>query len=331
MEEGLVVLRQLVVHDEFHVGHVQAAGRNVGGHQDVEAPLAEAAERLLALPLRNVAVQGLALQRLAQRRIDFVRLALGLREHNGFGTAAVHCQQIHEDRLACGGGHVDGQHLEGVRNLHAVVANEINGDGVGEVVASKLRHPRGHGGREQVVGAIRGHLGVEHLHVLLEADAEHLVRLVEDGELHFGQVQRAALHQVDHATRGAHHNVHPALEIALVVHDGHTAIAAQLPQRGAGGCDLPLDLLCQLARGGEDDALGQPAGALTVRSLLEQFLDHRKGERQRLARASARAADYVAPLHGGLQHARLDGEEVFDPARPQGGFRGLAQAEVLDR
>jgi hypothetical protein len=65
-------------------------------------------------------------------------------------------------------------------------------------------------------------------------------------------------------------------------------------------------------------------------SYLEQFLDHRKGERQRLTRASARAADYVAPLHGGLQHARLDGEEVFDPARPQGGFRGFAQAEVFD-
>eukprot|EP00959_Pyramimonas_sp_CCMP1952_P259581 5427523-Pyramimonas_sp.AAC.1 len=87
-----------------------------------------------------------------------------------------------------------------------------------------------------------GHLGVEHLDVLVKANGEHLVRLVEDGELHLAKVQVPALHQVDHAPGGAHHNVHPAAQLAAVVHNGHAAVAAEQPQGGGRLSDLALHL-----------------------------------------------------------------------------------------
>ncbi len=68
-------------------------------------------------------------------------------------------------------------------------------------------------------------------------------------------------------------------------------------------------------------------GAL-LRKHLEQVLDDGQRERERLARAGARAADEVAPCARGLEHVLLDGEQSADVARLQRSHRLLAQAHV---
>ena len=79
-----------------------------------------------------------------------------------------------------------------------------------------------------------------------------------------------------------------------------------------GTLDLLLHLPGELARGGEDDAAGAAAAIPVTRR--EEGLNHGEGERQRLARARARAANDVAAVERGREHLLLDGEEVTDPA-----------------
>lgn len=56
---ALGVLRQRVVDDVGQIAHVDAARRHVGGDEDIDRAVAELAEYLFALGLRDVAVQHL--------------------------------------------------------------------------------------------------------------------------------------------------------------------------------------------------------------------------------------------------------------------------------
>src|SRR5699024_10287858 len=58
VQVGLLVLGALVVDDVGDRLDVDAAGRDVGGHQDVDLAGPEGAQRLLPGPLAQVAVQG---------------------------------------------------------------------------------------------------------------------------------------------------------------------------------------------------------------------------------------------------------------------------------
>ena len=65
------------------------------------------------------------------------------------------------------------------------------------------------------------------LHILLKAEAEHHVRLVQNDELDHAQVQCAAVHQIHHASGRAHRHVHAAAQLPDLRPDVRACAGAQ--------------------------------------------------------------------------------------------------------
>ena len=88
VDVGLLVFRALVVDDVRDVGDVDAAGRDVGGHQHVDLAGPERAQRLLAGALAEVAVHGGGGEpALGEVVGDPLRGALGAGEDHGQAAA----------------------------------------------------------------------------------------------------------------------------------------------------------------------------------------------------------------------------------------------------
>ena len=185
-------------------------------------------------------------------------------------------------------------------------------------VGARERDDRGrHGGREQHRLPGLGGLLEQPLHVGQEAEVEHLVGLVEDERLHVGDVERAAVHQVDEAARRTDHDVDAGgegVELRLVGHaavDGEHADAAVL----AGHRQVLADLERELAGRGHDQRL-RLAGRdqLVVVGVVrgDAALDHGDPEGEGLAGAGAGLADQVGAHQGDREGHLLDGERVDD-------------------
>ena len=160
------------------VVHVDAAGDHVGRDEHADLAVLEAVERLLALALRAVAVDGLAADAgLVERAREALRPAPRAREHQralGVVVAEVLDQQV--DLLLV----VDGQDalLDVVDRLGA--AAELDEDRLVQRVVDDAEHGLAHRrGEEQVLALCRD--GVDDaLHVRPEAHVEHAVGLVQD-------------------------------------------------------------------------------------------------------------------------------------------------------
>ena len=85
-------------------------------------------------------------------------------------------------------------------------------DGVVQVLLGDLANGRRHRRREQRDLLVLRGVGENPLDVLLEAHLQHLVGLVENQVVEFGEVERALLEVVDHATRRAHDDVGAAAQ-----------------------------------------------------------------------------------------------------------------------
>ena len=198
---GLVVLGAGVVDDVGDAGDVDAAGGDVGGDQHLQLVLAEPGQRLLARDLRHVAVQGVGLEAALLEVVgDPLGLPLGAGEDDHL--AGVLGLQDPPDHLGLVEvvGEVDelrgrGHHRGVVRRLGADVHR------VPHVPAGQGDDRRGHGRREQHRLPGLGGLGEQLLDVGQEAEVEHLVGLVEHDRVHVGQVERAAVGEVDEPAR----------------------------------------------------------------------------------------------------------------------------------
>ena len=315
----------VVVDDVGDVLDVEAAGRHVGRDEDVQGALAEAPHDLVALLLREAAVEGRRITAASAQGLGkIVHLAARPGEDERGGAVlevqdAAQCGELvgapddvghlsHAGGLALGrplGLDPDARRLAEVRLGHA-------GDGPGD-----------RGGEERRL-AVQGQGRQDLLEVVGEAHVEHLVRLVEDHHLHLVEADRAAVEVVHAAPGRGHHHVHAARQAVelggdrLAAVDGHHAHAQLAAVLVHGLGHLHRELASR-----REDQRRRPAGtgplardAATVRGAAglairiqaqRETLEHRERECRGLAGARGRLGEEVLPLEQGRDRGELDG------------------------
>ena len=173
-----------------------------------------------------------------------------------------------------------------------------------------------HGRREQHrLPGLGGHRE-DPLDVGQEAQVEHLVGLVEDQRVHVGDVQCAAVAQVDQAAgradddvdaRGQRVELGVVADAAVDRQDAQAAVLARQVQ-------VVGDLERELAGGDDDERLRLALGQVGVVGVLggDAALEHRDAEREGLAGAGAGLADQVGAHQGDREGHLLDGERGGD-------------------
>ena len=169
-----------------------------------------------------------------------------------------------------------------------------------------------HGGREQHRLAGLGRHRQEPLDVGQEAEVEHLVGLVEDQRVHVGEVERAAVGQVDEPAGRADDDVDAGLErvelavVADAAVDGEHAQAAVL----AGQVEVAGDLERELAGRGDDQRLRLALRHLGVVGSLGATLRCSTGmPKARVLPVPVRAWPIRSvPMQGDREGHLLDGE-----------------------
>ena len=170
------VERDIEVEYRRHILDIQAPGRHVGAHQQVNLAFFEGIKRLEALVLAFVAMQGGGVEALALQRAGQAGAAkLAVDKHKGLlecaalddlvqRVALVVVAQAVEMLLHSGGG--------GIR------AGHLDGDGALQVAAGQAFDLGRKGGREQQCGALFGQVAQDALQVGQKTDVEHAVGLV---------------------------------------------------------------------------------------------------------------------------------------------------------
>ena len=290
VDVGLGVGGDVVVDDVADPLDVEAAGRDVGGDEDVELAGLELVDGALALHLRDVTVdrhRGVAAG--AQLLGQGLGLVLGADEDD-HAFEVLHLEDAREgvDLLRVGHDQV----ALGDRGDRRRLALDGDLDRVLEVLLRDPADLRRHGRREQRDVLAVGGVGEDRLDVLGEAHLQHLVGLVEDEEAQLAQVERALLEVVHDAARRADDDVHATTQrgqlhaVALAAVDRQHAHALHV-----GGVLLEglRDLERELTGRGQDECLRRLLREVELRQ-------DRQGERGRLAGAGLGETDDVAPL-----------------------------------
>jgi hypothetical protein len=155
---------------------------------------------------------------------------------------------------------------------------------------------------------------------------QHLVRFVQYQQGEARELQGAAVHVIDDASRRAHHHMHAAAQriqlrlITLAAVDGQDVKSLQMRR---------ITLKCfshlqgEFAGGNQHQYLGLAAGEIDARQ-------RRQGECGRLSRAGLRLAEHIC---AGQQHRNrrgLDGRRRFIPDVLERSQYRLAQGQIRE-
>ena len=326
--------RHVKVHDVAHVADVDAASENVGCHQHVDGAVAEGRERALALGLATVAVNRGGLDALTlQTTAAAVGAVLGAHKDDG-ALRALLLEELGQQVILGLDGHREHKLINGIgsrrggRDLHASrIAHQVGNLAHGLLVEC---------GREQQRLALGRRLAHNTANGGQKAHVEHAVGLVEHQHLDLVQVASALLNQIDQTARRGDQDVAAVLEgrglglVAHAAHDGHGDMAGDVGNLAG---DL-VDLLCELARGGDDEHHRATTVALgllgTATAVAAAALAHRLGR-----------SDVLQVVHGRQQKgSRLAGAGLsggkqvaaFEHHRNRTGLHGRRRrvAQVLD-
>ena len=300
----LLVGRRVEVDHVGDVLQVEAAGRHVGGHEHVVRTRGEPAERPLSLRLRHAAVQGPNPEPLAlEVPGEPVGPSLGSDEDQS--QPALGCELAHQRGGLARVLHCD-EAMHGVDDHRRFVDDLVKDGPVGE--------PSGQAADLAVEGRREQHrlpLRTEHLedpgHVGEESHVEHPVGLVQDADADPIQAKKLAGREIEESAGGRDQDVGPASALGL-----RSDPDAAVDRRHLEVTDVRDDpeLLRDLA--GEFPRRDQDQGHRTPVVRCDP-LDDRRGEREGLARARARASEDVAPRHRVGHDERLDREWLLDP------------------
>ena len=326
--------RHVKVHDVAHIADVDAAGKHVGRHQHVDGAITEGRKGTLALGLAAVAVNRGGLDSLTlQTTAAAVGAMLGAHKDDG-ALRALLLEELGQQVILGLDGHREHKLVDGVGgrrgrcDLHASrVAHQV-----GDLAHSLLVKC----GREQQRLALGRRLAHNAADGGQKAHVEHAVGLVEHQHLDLVQVAGALLDQIDQTARRGDQDVAAVLEgsglrlVAHAAHDGHGDMTGDV---GDLARDL-VDLLGELARGGDDEHHGAAAVALGLFSaataVAAAALAHRLGR-----------SDVLQAVHGRQQKgSRLAGAGLsggkqvaaFEHHRNRTGLHGRRRrvAQVLD-
>ncbi len=309
---------------------VQAAGSDIGGHQNAHLVGLEVGQGLGARVLALVAVnrgsrQAVLLQVLGQA----VGAVLGTGEDQHLFPGALGDQVGEQGALVTGG---DAEHAlfdaldGGVRrgDLDALrIVQELAGE-VGDVL--------GEGGREQQVLALGRQLGQDLLDVMDEAHVEHAVGFVEDEDFHVRQVDGLLVGQIEQATGAGDQHVEALGDgLDLRVHadaaEDHRAF-----QRQVAGVDL--EAVVNL--GGEFAGRCQYQHARLLRAVAmftirvttrKQQFEYRQGETACLAGTGLGGDHQVTALQHGGNGPLLHGSRLGVTGGLDGTGQSLGETE----
>ena len=254
--------RHVKVHDVAHVANVDAAGENVGCHQHVDGAVAEGRKRALALGLAAVTVNRGGFDALAlQTTAAAVGAVLGAHKDDG-ALRALLLEKLGQQVVLGLDGHREYKLVDGVGgrrggcDLHAGrITHQVGDLAHGLLVEGRREQQRLALGRRLAHDAADGGQ---------KAHVEHAVGLVEHQHLDLVQVAGTLLDQVDQTTRRGDQDIAAVLKrrglrlVAHATHDGHGNMAGDI---GDLARDL-VDLLRELARGGDDEHHGAATVAL---------------------------------------------------------------------
>ncbi len=307
-----MVAGRVDVDDEIEVVDVDAAGGDVGGHQDGDMAGLELGQGAGALGLGLATVQGRGADTAVQQMLgEVVHGVLGVQEHDrptfaggdlgggGVLVGAVDVQHVvlhRRDRAR--------RRIDGVDHRVRQVAPDQEVDVA--VQSGREEHPLPLGPNlvEQ-----RGDLGHE-------AHVGHLVGLVQHSDADLVQPAVAALDEVLEPSRRGDDHLDPAAQCAGLAADRHSADDGgqpQLERPGVGGEGVG-DLLGQFP-GRDQDQCQRLAGLGALPGGTGQ---QGQTEGQRLARSGATAAENIAPGQRVRQRGGLDGERGGHAFRAEG-------------
>ncbi len=298
---------QVVVHHLHHVGDVQPARGHVRRHQHGTPACLERAEGVLPLPLGLIPVDGTRREALlAEHVLHVIAVPLGLDEYEDQSLLYRH-QEAHQMMQLVLLLHV----LDRLRHVLAGAAHPSHREE--DVVPHEVpREPLDvRGKRRAEHHRLADPLPVGHPLLLdypanlrLKTHVEHPVRLVEHEELDILHGEAPALDEVHQAAGGGHQQIAAALDLAQLIPDVGTAVDddggdARAVEELLG---LVLDLARQLARGGQDQALGvgppPPDAALGLAAAVAEHRDDDREEEARGLPAAGLGARHEIPIRG---------------------------------
>ena len=270
-------------------GDVEAAGGDVGGHEQRQAPVLERDHHAVARALGHVAVERLDVHpAVAQRPVQLIAADLRAHEHDRLlgplGVAAPRPARSGFSRGATSRANCSTVSTVSVAVLTLIVTGSYR------YWSARRRISGGIVAENSAVCRLDGRQREDPLDVLEEAEVEHLVGLVEDDEPARVEHQRVARDQVLDPADGADHDVAAGAQLRLLAADrraaehGDDVDSLALPV----GAQRLRDLDAELAGRRQHEPLDLVLGGIDV-------LEHRQPERRRLARAGLRLADHVRP------------------------------------
>mmetsp|Transcript_29 Transcript_29/g.68 ORF Transcript_29/g.68 Transcript_29/m.68 type:complete len:244 (-) Transcript_29:321-1052(-) len=237
MKIGLGVLREVVVHNHFHIINIQSSCGYIRCNKNVKMTSPKLTQCLLSLSLRDISMDSFAGQRPGQDCSNFIGSTLCLSEADRLAVLAMNLNQVRQDikpRISC---HLDCERVNSLCHLSCtLVSDQVDENRVVHILASQIIDPPWHGCAEKHVLAIRGEILVYLLHIFLKADVQHLVRLVEDCKAHIAQVEHSAVQHIYHSTRSTDDYIYSLVQFPLLLEDWSSTINADRPVKR---CTLP--------------------------------------------------------------------------------------------
>ena len=325
MEEGLRVGRRFGLDHQRDIADVDASRGNIRGDQDTHESTLERSEMMVALLLRQIALQIDRRNAVLDELLgEFLGLVLGTGEDDALILAAG--ERTNHLRLVVLG---DLEHMLGERvDLGVGGIDRVDLRLMQEFV-DKLVDTMVEGRGEQHALSIRGDLREQFLNRGQEAHIGHLIGFVKHRDTHGFKAEQLLIEQVLEAPRAGNHNLGAATQPVNLTALAHTAVdgdgtyAVHLGERP----DDFINLVDQLSGRCEHECtrVGQHGflACVFVTAVLDgveianrvigvaglrETGDQRDGEREGLAGTGLASTENIASGKGIRQGVRLDGE-----------------------
>ena len=287
----LRVVRQIEIHDQFEVVHVDPSAGHVGRHEEIESACFEFVHHPGALRLGDAAVETVGGNALRLQIVgQIIDRALRVAENNP-GPVAVEIDDPQEGvELRPRRNFVIP--LRDIRSIDRLLV-DLEGDRIPRVAVDQFADGRGNGGREKGGLLFRRHGIEDFFDVIAEAHVEHAIRFVQHDETQAVELQRTAFQVVNDTARCAEHDLGPAFEfLGLTFERRSTVNRHGMDPALAGGqfVHFPGHLGGQLAGGAEDQHLHGVQGGIG-------FFDRGNGEGGGFARSGLRLPDDIFACH----------------------------------